>query len=66
MQKKYLTAGEVEEMIGIKEKTLANWRSQGKGPQYYKAGRIIRYSLDEVERWMSLYRIRTVDSFVAR
>ena len=64
MAKQWLTAAQVEEMTGIKEKTLANWRSQGRGPQYHKVGKIIRYALEEIERWMQSFRVRTIDSTV--
>jgi len=60
MLKKYLTSAEVEEMIGVKQQTLAHWRSQGKGPQYIKIGKVIRYALDELEKWIGAHRVLTM------
>jgi len=31
--------------------TLANWRSQGKGPRYFKAGASVLYPIDEIEKY---------------
>ena len=60
MDKKYLTPVDVEEMLGVKQQTLAHWRSQGKGPQYIKVGKVIRYSLDELERWIQSHNVLTM------
>ena len=27
------------------------WRSQGKGPNYYKVGSTVRYEMDDLEAW---------------
>lgn len=59
---KYLSPEEVEEVLGIKEKTLANWRTQGRGPQFYKFGKVIRYALDDLQKWIQIHRVRTADS----
>jgi len=37
---------------GIPEQTLANWRSLGKGPQYHRVGKHVRYRLSEVSAWL--------------
>lgn len=39
-----LTAKEAAELLGLSAITLANWRSQRKGPRYHKVGaRAVRY-----------------------
>lgn len=40
----------------ITTKTLANWRSAGKGPSFIKVGRHVTYSLREVNRWFETQR----------
>ena len=35
----------------ITEGTLANWRSQDKGPRFTKMGGVILYPLDQVEKY---------------
>jgi predicted DNA-binding transcriptional regulator AlpA len=47
------TPADLSEFIGIPEKTLANWRSDGKGPKYRKIGRHVRYDWDDVRVWLS-------------
>lgn len=37
-----MTTEEVEQAYGIAAKTLANWRSQGRGPAYHKLGGKVR------------------------
>lgn len=42
--------------VPITTKTLANWRSAGKGPSFMKLGRTVTYSLREVNRWFETQR----------
>lgn len=52
------TAAEVATFLGgeFSEKTLANWRSQGKGPKYIKLssgrGGSVRYHWSDVHAWL--------------
>lgn len=57
----YLSPAEVEEIYGISERTLANWRSQGKGPAYYKFGGAVKYLRAELDEWVLSQRRRTID-----
>lgn len=60
--RQWLTPTQVSEMTGVAVQTLANWRSlsrtssQPLGPQYVKAGRLVRYWSDEVAAWMEQQR----------
>jgi excisionase family DNA binding protein len=38
--------------IGCKPSTLRNWKLQGKGPQYYKVGRLVRYRRADLDKWI--------------
>lgn len=51
--KKFLTPQEVSERYDgrITVRTLANWRSQGRGPAFTKVGGAILYSCDQLEAW---------------
>src|SRR6185312_10061982 len=50
---KLLTPEEVRDMTGAKVHTLANWRSQGRGPRWIKPhGRSILYPLEWVQEWL--------------
>jgi hypothetical protein len=43
----YLTPEEMAERLQLSTKTLANLRSNGKGPPYVKAGSRVRYPVTE-------------------
>lgn len=50
-EESYLSAEELAERWGIHPRTLANWRSLGKGPSYIKMGERrspVRYPLSKV------------------
>lgn len=61
IERKYLTPKEVAVIYGIAEKTLANWRSQGKGPAYHKLGGKVRYADIDIEDWVKQSRKLTID-----
>jgi predicted DNA-binding transcriptional regulator AlpA len=44
------------ERIGVKPKTLDNWRSLGKSPPFYKLGNRIVYDDSEVDAWLAQRR----------
>lgn len=54
-KKMLLTPAELADMTGFGTQTLANWRSEGKGPGYKKIGRMIRYPVADVEEWLETY-----------
>jgi hypothetical protein len=51
-------ADSISKILGsvITEKTLANWRSAGKGPEFIKVGRRVRYDLRSVNAWFEAQR----------
>ncbi|WP_373185802.1 helix-turn-helix transcriptional regulator [Bifidobacterium pseudocatenulatum] len=63
-----LTPAELAVMLGMSVRTLANWRSTGKGPPYLKIGveppeghqdrRKVRYQRAVAERWASAHEYR--------
>lgn len=61
LERKYLSPREVAAAYGIAEKTLANWRSQGKGPAYHKLGGKVRYAAVDMEDWARESRVLTID-----
>jgi predicted site-specific integrase-resolvase len=60
-ERKYLSAKEVRQAYGIAEKTLANWRSQGRGPAYHKLGGKVRYKVEDLEAWARKSRVLTIN-----
>ena len=57
----YLTPDMVEERFHIKKGTLANWRCQGRGPEYRKHGRKVLYRLSDLEAWSDYNKVKTID-----
>lgn len=52
MQKQALTEVEVEQIFGLKQRTLQQWRFLGRGPRYVKAGRNVRYMVADIENFL--------------
>ena len=44
---------EVAAQLGVHVNTLADWRRDGRGPDYIRIGRVIRYPAAAVDRWLS-------------
>ncbi|AEH45363.1 hypothetical protein Thein_1502 [Thermodesulfatator indicus DSM 15286] len=61
---KYLSPRMVERVYGLNRKTLANFRSQRKGPSFLKVGKKVLYPVDELEKWIKKHGIliKTSDS----
>ena len=44
---------ETAKYVGVSEPVLRLWRSQGKGPCYFKAGeKLIRYRRADLDKWI--------------
>ena len=39
------------ERVGLPVKTIYKWRSEGKGPRGFRAGKHLRYRLEDIEAW---------------
>ena len=49
----FIAASEVPRFFpGLSPKTLANLRSQGRGPRYFRRGRRVFYRMEDLERWL--------------
>jgi hypothetical protein len=60
--KKAAKPSEIAEIFGLDTGSLANMRSQKRGPKYYKLGRAVFYFLDDVEAWLRMTPVETIDS----
>jgi hypothetical protein len=47
-----MRAGDAARHLGIAPKTLANWRSAGKGPRFSRLGRAIVYRVEDLDRFV--------------
>lgn len=48
-----LNEQEVEEIYGLNRRTLQRWRVSGVGPCFIRASRSIRYSVKDIEEFLS-------------
>lgn len=60
---RHLTAAELAERLGMTEGSVANWRSEGKGPDYIRGESngtkaLILYPEAWVEEWEESRRVR--------
>lgn len=55
---KYLDDHQAAQILGLKPQTLRNWRGQDRGPAYIKAGRAVRYSLDDLIEFANSHKVQ--------
>lgn len=48
----WLSTEGVAEYLGVSIDTVRSWRYRGVGPVGSKAGKHVRYHVDDVDRWM--------------
>jgi len=54
---RYINDVEAAKLLSASPQTLRNWRFLGKGPDYSKKGRMVRYSLKSLISFMESGRI---------
>jgi predicted DNA-binding transcriptional regulator AlpA len=54
-----LRPAEVAEVLGVSERTLANWRCASAGPSYVKAGGRVGYRESAVEEYLAKHEVET-------
>jgi hypothetical protein len=61
----FLTPQQVSERYSnnITERTLANWRSAGNGPEFTKIGGKILYPLDRLEAWEQRNTVKSTSQY---
>ena len=53
----FLNDIEAAKFLRLSPQTLRNWRTQCRGPAYSKAGRAIRYTIDDLLAFMEQNRV---------
>ena len=49
----YVTAEEAARLLGLTSKTLANWRSNGDGPRFYRPSpKLVLYAVEDLNAWI--------------
>lgn len=55
-----LTPDQVAAYLGLSAETLAQWRSQRRGPRYVKVARqVVRYRGEDVDKWVLEQMVET-------
>ena len=57
-----LTEAQAAQVFGVSRCTLRCWRSLGRGPRYYKAGRTVKYDPADVDAYLVGKPVETLDS----
>ena len=61
-ERKMISPTEAAKIYGLNTGSLANLRSQRRGPKFYKVGRKILYDTKDLETWLKRQPVLTVDS----
>lgn len=62
MIEKFITPAQLAALLGLKESTLANWRSMKSGPCFIKADGVILYAESDVNEWLVRHRVVTTQA----
>ena len=55
-----LTPAQAAEHLGLPQSTLARWRSEKRGPEFFKLeGVLVRYSASDLDEWLAKSRVST-------
>ena len=52
MKSDLVTTSEAAGYLGLKRNTLEIWRVKGNGPKFLKLGRLVKYRLQDLERFL--------------
>ncbi len=58
-EQKFITEVEVSERTKIPLNTLRSWRYQRRGPKFRKLGRLVRYSILDLNSFMNEHVVET-------
>ncbi len=57
---KLIGINEIANYLGVKVETMYAWVHQRKIP-YYKIGRLVKFKISEVEKWMNQSRVEVLN-----
>jgi excisionase family DNA binding protein len=52
MEKSVYGLDEASNYLGVSQATLRAWKRQGRGPTYFRAGKLLRYRRADLEAWI--------------
>ena len=53
IKQEYIGTKDLAKLLGISESAVIAFRSEGTGPDYIKVGRLCRYRISDVEKWIA-------------
>jgi hypothetical protein len=56
-QDRFVNDVEAAKILCLKPQTMRNYRNTGRGPAYYKHGRMVRYKLQDLIEYMNAGRV---------
>lgn len=57
-----LSTPQAAQLIGVAVKTLENWRTLGRGPEFVKAGGRVVYDPADIQTWKSARRVKSTSA----
>jgi predicted DNA-binding transcriptional regulator AlpA len=60
-----LTEKQAAQLLGVKPKTLSDWRWRGGGPRFIKLGGFCRYQLSDLSQWIEGQKRRSTSDVPA-
>jgi len=64
--KPYVRTQEAADHLGLSPSTLTKWRVTGKGPRFRSFGRLVAYTLDDLDAWAETRARRSTSDDGAR
>ena len=62
---KYLTPEEAAAYLRLSPRTLEKHRGEGSGPRYRKLGKVVRYTVPDLDDWAGLHKYYMRDPTLA-
>ncbi|MHC5307777.1 helix-turn-helix transcriptional regulator [Bartonella sp. LJL80] len=57
----YMSTPQAAHYLGVSPRTLEKYRITGQGPLFYKIGRRVVYTIEDLEVWISQPHLRTAE-----
>lgn len=57
-----LSTEELAGILSLSSRTLDNWRSDSRGPVYFRIEGTVRYRMSDVAAWLEGRRVQTLES----
>ena len=59
MERRFIGKEDLAVYLDVSPETIRSWQKTGKVP-YFKVGRLVKFDLKEIERWLQKKRVRSL------